>query len=144
MINPSSLDEAYKEFTKDLGKFLPDGIVSINLQTLHDMGILNSANLEKPTPDNLSHQFHVVETYDKVTLYNEQFAVWIIPQNSQENQSTLAMIALLQNNKPHLEIAYSTSGVYNTPRYILKILQHYLVEVLDTEAILSLMNKKKD
>ncbi|NDD58317.1 MAG: Ty1/Copia family ribonuclease HI, partial [Chlamydiae bacterium] len=62
----------------------------------------------------------------------------------QDNKSTLAMIALLQNNKPHLEIAYSTSGVYNTPRYILKILQHYLVEVLDTEAILSLMNKKKD
>ena len=53
------------------------------------------------------------------------------------------MIALLQNNKPHLEIVYQTSGVYNTPRYILKVLQHFLTEVLDTEAVISSIGKKQ-
>lgn len=142
MINPSMLDEAFKEFTQNFSKWVPDGIIAINLQVLYDLGLLNTAHLDQATPDNLSHQFHVIETSEKVTLYNEQFVIWIVPQNQQENSSTLAMIALLQHNKPHLEIVYTTSGVYNTPRYILKVLQHFLTEVLDTEAVISSIGKK--
>ena len=142
MINPSALDEAFSEFSKNFSKWLPDGVISINLQVLHDLGLLNSANLDKPVPDNLSHQFHVIETNDKVTLYNQQFAIWIVPQNESNIPTTMAMIALLQHGKPHLEIVYKTSGVYNTPRYILRILQHYLTEVIDTENIISSMEDK--
>jgi hypothetical protein len=142
MINPDTLEEAFKEFTQNFSKWVPDGIIAINLSILDQMGLLNSSSLDKTTPDNLSHNFHVVETDEKVTLYNEQFAVWLIPQNNQEGSSTTAMIALLQHNKPHLEIVYTTSGVYNTPRYILKVLQHFLTEVIDTEAIISSIRKK--
>jgi hypothetical protein len=143
MIDPIVLDEAYKNFTQNFSKSLPDGVISINLQVLQDLGLLNSSQLDEATADNLSQQFHVIETSDKVTLYNEQFAVWIIPQSQQEPSSTVAMIALIQNNKPHLEIVYTTSGVYNTPRYILKVLQHFLTEVIDTEAVISSIGKKK-
>lgn len=143
MINPGVLDEAFKEFTKNFSKWLPDGVISVNLQVLFELGLLSTAHLEQATPDNLSHQFHVIETSEKVTLYNEQFAIWIIPQSEQDSSSTTAMIALLQNNKPHLEIVYQTSGVYNTPRYILKVLQHFLTEVLDTEAVISSIGKKQ-
>ena len=142
MINPNMLDAAFTEFTQNFSKWLPDGVIQINLQVLHELGILTSFYLDKATADNLSQHFHVIETDDKVTLYNEQFAVWIVPQNTQEGSSTTAMIALLQNHKPHLEIVYTTSGVYNTPRYILKILQHFLTEVLDNEAIISSIGKK--
>ena len=143
MINPNMLDEAFKEFSQNFSKWLPDGIISINLQVLHDLGLLSTAHLDQATPDHLSHQFHVIETNEKVTLYNEQFVIWIVPQTQQESSSTLAMIALLQQNKPHLEIVYTTAGVYNTPRYILKILQHFLTEVLDTEAVISSIGKKQ-
>ena len=143
MINPAMLDDSYKEFTQNLSKWVPDGVISINLQLLFDLGLLNAADLDQATPDNLSHQFHVIETNEKVTLYNDQFSIWIIPQSEQEAASTMVMIALLQNKKPHLEMVYRTTGVYNTPRYILKILQHFLTEVLDTEAVITSIGKKK-
>jgi hypothetical protein len=40
-------------------------------------------------------------------------------------------------------LVFSTAGVYNTPKYILKVLQHFLSEVLDTEAIIIAMGKKQ-
>lgn len=143
MINPIQLEEAYKDFTENFQKWAPDGFINVNLQLLQELGLLNSNDIEISSPESLSQQFHVIETNDKVTLFNKQFAIWIIPQTQTDLPSTLILIALVQNLKPHLEIVYTTSGVYNTPRYILKVLQHFLNEVLDTEEILSSINKKK-
>lgn len=138
MINPNVLEEAYKEFSKNLSKWVPDGIIHVDLKLLNDLGLLNNAELEHSiSDDQLNHYFHIIETPDKVTLFNEQFAIWIIPQLVDETPTTTTLIALLQSNKPHLEIVYLTSGVYNTPKYILKVLQHFLAEVQDTEAIIS-------
>jgi len=142
MINPTELEKAYQAFTENLGKWMPDGIIDVNLSLLNELGILNPAQLEQSSPD-ITHLFHVVETPDKVTLFNEQFAIWIVPKLVNDIPQTLTYIALLQSAKPHLEIVFSTAGVYNTPKYILKVLQHFLTEVQDTEAIISSMNKKK-
>jgi hypothetical protein len=144
MINPNILEEAYKEFSKDLLKWVPDGIIQVDLRLLNDLGLLNSTELEHSiSDDQLNHYFHIIETPDKVTLFNEQFAIWIVPQLVEEIPTTTTLIALLQTNKPHLEIVYLTSGVYNTPKYILKVLQHFLAEVQDTEAVISSMGKKQ-
>lgn len=145
MINPIILEESFKEFSQNLGKWMPDGILSVDLNLLHELGLLNNSQLEQNmTTDSLSHYFHVIETDDKVTLYNDQFAVWIVPQLVDETPLTLTYIALLlNNNKPHLEIVFSTEGVYNTPKYILKILQHFLTDVIDTETVISSMGKKQ-
>ena len=143
MINPSQLEEAYKEFTLNLQKWIPDGVMHVNLNLLQELGLLNLAQFEQTSTENLMHYFHVVETPDKVTLFNEQFAIWIVPQLADETPTTTTLIALLQSNKPHLEIAYLTSGVYNTPKYILKVLQHFLAEVQDTEAVISSIGKKQ-
>jgi hypothetical protein len=144
MINPNVLEEAYKEFSKDLLKWVPDGIIQVDLKLLNDLGLLNNAELEHSiSDDQLNHYFHIIETPDKVTLFNEQFAIWIVPQLVDETPTTTTLIALLQSNKPHLEIVYLTSGVYNTPKYILKVLQHFLEEVQDTEAVISSIGKKQ-
>jgi hypothetical protein len=137
MINPNILEEAFLEFSKNLSKWIPDGVIQV------DLGLLNNAELEHSVSDaHLNHYFHIIETPDKVTLFNEQFAIWIVPQLIDETPTTTTLISLLQTNKPHLEIVYMTSGVYNTPKYILKILQHFLAEVQDTEAIISSIGKK--
>jgi hypothetical protein len=143
MINPNILEDAYKEFSKNLLKWVPDGIIQVDLKLLNDLGLLNHAELEHSiSDDQLNHYFHIIETPDKVTLFNEQFAIWIVPQLVDETPTTTTLIALLQTNKPHLEIVYLTSGVYNTPKYILKVLQHFLAEVQDTEAVISSIGKK--
>jgi hypothetical protein len=143
MMNPIQLEEAYKDFTENFQKWAPDGFINVNLQLLQDLGLLSSTEVESADSDSLAQQFHVIETNDKVTLFNQQFAIWIVPQVDTELPSTLILISLIQNLKPHLEIVYTTSGVYNTPQYILRVLQHFLTEVLDTEAIISSINKKK-
>lgn len=142
MINPVLLEEAFQEFSKNLAKWVPDGVVDVNLSLFHDLGLLNHSQLEQATTDNITHLFHVIETPDKVTLFNQQFAIWIVPKVVDEVPQTITYIALLPNNKPHLEIVFSTMGVYNTPKYILKVLQHFLTEVQDTEAVISSIGKK--
>ena len=144
MINPNVLEESYKEFSKDLLKWVPDGIIQVDLKLLNDLNLLNNAELEHSiSDDQLNHYFHIIETPDKVTLFNEQFAIWIVPQLVEETPTTTTLISLLQTNKPHLEIVYLNSGVYNTPKYILKVLQHFLAEVQDTEAVISSIGKKQ-
>ena len=144
MINPTELENAFKEFSENFVKWIPDGIIPVDLTLLNEMGLLNHAQFEQNASDTFAHFFHVVETQEKVTLFNQQFAVWIVPKLIDDHPTTLTFIALLTNNaKPHLEIVFATTGVYNTPRYILKVLQHFMSEVIDTEAIISSIGKKK-
>lgn len=143
VINPTQLEAAYREFSENLPKWMPDGITHVNLNVLEELGLLSKSQLESNTADQLMHYFHILESQDKVTLFNEQFAIWIVPSAEQEKASTLTYISLLNIDKPHLELVFSTSGVYNTPKYILSILQHFLNEVLDTEAVISAIGKKK-
>ena len=143
-MNPIQLEEAYKDFTENLQTWVPDGLITVNLQLLQELGLLNQSSLDASPPESLTQQFHVVETNDKVTLFNEQFAVWIVPQTQTEIPSTLILIASIHQSKLHLEIVYTTSGVYNTPRYILRVLQHFLTEMIDTEPVISAINKKKN
>jgi hypothetical protein len=117
MINPDVLDESFREFYNNFSKWLPDGFININLKTLNELGLLSSAKIEEDTPDSISHKFHVIETNERVTLYNDQFVIWILPRSEEgEVSSTMTMIALLQNHKPHLEIVYTNTVIYNTPR----------------------------
>ncbi len=144
MINPAKLEEAYQQFSGNLKQWVPDGVISVNLGLLSELGLLSNAYLEQPPPENISHFFHVVETPDKITLFNEQFAIWIVPKSEETAPSTLTYIALLNTPKsPHLELVFSTTGVYNSPKYILKVLQHFLSDVMDTEATIASIDKKK-
>ena len=145
MLTPAQLEEAFVEFSQNLSKHAPDGVISVDLGLLHDLGLLEKAKFDQASSsEDLMHYFHVLETADKVTLFNEQFAVWILPKVVQETPLTLTFISRLQGaSKPHLELIFSTTGVYNTPKFILKVLEHFLTEVIDTEAIISSINPPK-
>ncbi len=141
MLNPMQIEEVYRQFTSDLPHWAHDGILSVDLQTLYDQGLLESIQDENEEPDDLTQYFHVVESVEKVTLFNEQFIVWIIPKMEGEQPMTLVMIALNHPGKPSLEIVFTTRGVYNTPRYVLKVLQYFLLDMLETEATLTSFEK---
>lgn len=143
MLTPAQLEEVFVEFSQNLHQHAPDGVISVDMHLLHDLGLLKGDKIDQSkTSEDLMHYFQVNETADKVTLFNEQFVVWILPQVIQETPLTLTFIGRLQKpTKPHLELVFSTTGVYNTPKYILKVLEHFLTEVIDTEAILSSIEK---
>ena len=141
MLSPILIEESYKKFMSDLSQHAHDGIIYVNLHFLHELGLLNWLHDEKDSRDDLTQYFHVIESADKVSLFNDQFVVWIIPRMEKDTATTLVLIALNHQDNLNLEIVFSTSGVYNTPPYVLKILQHFLLDVLETEATLLSMEK---
>jgi len=142
MITPSELEESFQDFNKNFKKWVPDGIFQVGLESLCEMGLVNKDDFDDEEPDEVTQYFHVLETPDKITLYNEKFAVWIVPKMINEVPTTLTYISQIQKEKPNLELVFSTEGVYNAPKFILKILQHFLIEVIDTDAIISSIGKK--
>jgi hypothetical protein len=141
MLNPKQLEEYYKEYTANLSQWLHDGVVHVNLNLLHEMGLLREPQNGEEEPDDLTQYFHVIESSEKVTLFNDQFVIWIIPRMDQEIPSTYVIIALNQVEKPHPEVVFSTSGIYNSPHFVLKVLQNFLIDMLETEATLTEIKK---
>lgn len=141
-MNPIQLDQAYNEFISNLSSWIPEGIIEVDIALLEDTGLLTHASFEEDkNQEQLPHYFHVIETPDKVTLFNHQFAIWIVPKIVDENPTTIVMISLVSNGRPHLEIVFSTKGVYNTPKFVLRMLKYYLSEVIDTEEAISSIGK---
>jgi len=141
MLNPMKIEETYREFISDLSHWAHDGILTIDLQTLYDQGLLECLQEDNGDPEDLTQYFHVIESVEKVTLFNEQFIIWIIPKMESEQPTTFVMIALNHPEQATLEIVFTTRGVYNTPRYVLKVLQHFLLDMLETEATLTSFEK---
>jgi hypothetical protein len=143
MLNPNQIEESFKDFMGNLPKCAHDGIMQVDLHFLHELGLLETLQDEQKETDDLTQYFHVIESAEKVTLFNDQFVVWIVPRMEQDIPTTYILIALNHQDKLNLEIVFTTNGVYNTPRYVLKILQHFLLDVLETEATLLSMEKSK-
>ena len=134
MFASQKLEKIFKKFSSDLGTHLQDGVVKVDLSLLKRFSLLNKTpEEEKELQTQFPFYFHVIENPEKVTLFNNQFVVWIIPKVENDIPTTLTLIALTQKDDLRLEIAFSTAGVYNTPKYVLKVLRHYLSEVIDTE-----------
>lgn len=136
MLNPVQIEAMYREYTNDLPQWAHDGILGIDLQFLHEQGLLDNLQEEHTGTDDLTQYFHVIESVEKVTLFNEQFIVWIIPKTELEQPMTYVLIALNYPDTAHLEVVFTTQGVYNTPRHVLRVLQHFLLDMAETEATL--------
>ena len=141
MQNPIQIEQAYKEFMSNLPSCAHDGVQTINLEFLHDQGLLDTLSSNDDDSEDLTQYFHVMESPEKVTLFNDHFLVWIVPKMEETQPVTLVMIALNQKEKAQLEVVFTTYGVYNSPRYVLKVLQHFLSDMLETEETLMLFEK---
>ena len=143
MLNPIQIEEMYREYMTNLSKWVHDGIIAIDLKILHELGLLTAEEDKDEEPDDLTQYFHVIESAEKVTLFNEQFVIWIVPRMENDIPITYVVIALNSQNKAHLEVVFTTAGVYNIPKYVLKVLQYFLLDMLDTEATLTAIEKNQ-
>ena len=139
MLNPIDIEKIFNDYIQNFPQLIHDEIIDVNLALLDELGLLENFEDDQ---DNLSQFFHVVEDQDKVTLFNEQFIIWILPKLEKEIPTTYVIIVLISNEKPHLEVVFTTSGVYNSPKYVLKVLQHFLLDMIETEATLTAIEKK--
>lgn len=143
MFNPVEIENLYSKYIGNLSEWAHDGLISVNLALLYDLGLLDNFDDISDDSDDLTQYFHVIESAEKVTLFNEQFIIWIVPRMEQDNPITYVLIAFHSGGKTNLEIVFTTAGVYNTPKYVLKVLQHFLLDMLETEATLTSFEKNE-
>ena len=98
----------------------------------------------EPAESVLSQQFFVIEAPEKITLVNDQFIVWIMPEIAFDTSLTYVLIALNRGEQePQLEAAFIASGIYNSSRLVLKILEKLLLDIQETEEALAHLQKEK-
>ena len=136
----SQLEECYKKYIKNIHTLLPEGIIDIDLKLLQQHNLLNYHRKDKRDPA-LTRYFHVIETTEKITLVNDQFIVWIVPEKINQVPITYTLIALNQGDTPHLEMAFAASGCYNSSRLVLRVLETFLQEIQETEDLLTKFKK---
>lgn len=134
------LEECYKKYIKNIHTLLPEGIIDVDLKLLQQHDLLSYHRKEKKDPS-LTRYFHVIETTEKITLVNEQFIVWIVPEKINHVPITYTLIALNQGDMPHLEMAFAASGCYNSSRLVLRVLETFLQEIQETEDLLTKFKK---
>lgn len=140
MHNLELLEESYKKFMNEISKWSPESIINVDLRLLHQFNLLNYH--QNPSPDpSLTRYFQVVESQEKITLVNDDFVVWIVPEKSEEVAFTYTLIALNRNDRPQLELVFVTSGVYNTSRLVLRVLEKFLFDIQENEDTLKEIRK---
>ena len=71
MLNPIQIEELYRQYTENLSSWAHDGIVAVDLNLLQELNLLDQIENEKEeNEDDLTQYFHVIESAEKVTLFN--------------------------------------------------------------------------
>ena len=132
MYNLDRLEESYKRIASNIDCWPVESTLVVNLNVLKELNLLHyhSSNFYDPK---LTRYFQIIETFEKITLVNEDFTVWIVPVKENIYSYTRIMIAVNQDDKPTLELVIITSGVYNTSRLVLRILEKKLFDIQENE-----------
>ena len=133
----SKIEAFFQEFIHKVEEHLPDGLIDVNIEFLQELDLLHfdHGTLQQEN-DSFTRYFHVVESLEKITLVNEDFIIWILPENIEGRAVTYTYIARNTPKGPHVEMGYTTGGVYNSSGLVLHILEKLLVEIQENEALI--------
>lgn len=131
----SKFEAYYVKCMQNLPAYLPEGVLTVNLEFLQKYDLLNFSELGEGDGDDdaLTRYFHVIESTEKITLMNERFVIWIVPGGEESANTTTTLVALRLPDGPKLEMAFAVSGVYNTSRLVLRVLEKLLHEIQENE-----------
>ncbi|WP_348663598.1 hypothetical protein [Chlamydia vaughanii] len=127
------LEEFYRRSICNKGAAFPEGFMDIADVLSHTTPELKI----DPDSDRPANDFIIAESADKLTLFNADFAVWLVPELVQGETVTRGYIALYRSGGAYTpELAFQASGEYNQSALILEALQLYLQDIKDTESVL--------
>lgn len=134
MVDPTLLEESYQRYMSNLGRWIPDGVIQVDLEFLQSLGMMCCrTGLGSAVGSDIKEFFHVLESDEKITLWNRRFVIWIAPQVFHRRSCTLAIIASRTSDLERPEMAFLTTGVYNTSRTVLKIVETLLEDIQETD-----------
>jgi hypothetical protein len=135
MANLAQLEANFQRYTANLERFAPDGIIEINLDLLRQMDLLDVFNKQDEAEEQkLPRSFQVLEAPEKITLFNDDFAIWIVPSNVEGLAVTYILIGTHKEDEPiKLDVVLSASGVYNNSKMVLRVIDALLKEIQENE-----------
>ncbi len=136
MVNFTALDKCLKKYLKEIKNWPPDRLIQVDLDTLQHLDMLSEFH-EPSTGVELTRYFQVAESPEKITLVNDDFVIWILPEIIEESPTTYVFIALNKGKKPDLEVTFAASGVYNSSKLIMRIIERMLNEIQENEELLT-------
>jgi hypothetical protein len=116
--------------------------MEVDLELLQRLELLDIEDEQDPMPS-LTRSFQVIESPSKITLVNDEFVVWIVPEMIENEPQTYTFIALNNPVFPTLDLVFSTKGVYNTSRLVLRILEKLLQEIQENEQLMHSLRQDK-
>lgn len=129
----NQLEVSYQDFIENLPERLPDGITHV------DFDIIEQLSREERTENEHFYHFYVVETSNKITLYNEEFAVWVLPVFKSGIAMSYVLIADISNDEPYLEAGFCIEGSFNNSKILLKVLESHLDEIKENNELCKLL-----
>jgi len=130
------IEKSFRKCIKKLSHLNPENFLNVDLKLLHHLDLLHF-HKNRDQDFGVTRYFQVLETADKITMINEEFIVWIVPEIIDNKNATYIMIALNGRKEPALEFVILLSGVYNTPHLILNVLGKFLFEIQENEEFLA-------
>ena len=85
--NLSQLEKYYNQYMGNIKEWIPEGVIEVNLNLLQHFCLLNYHSHTRDT-HTLTRYFHLVETPEKITLINQEFIIWIVPEKIGETAVT--------------------------------------------------------
>ena len=138
MTNPLLLEDYYKKFILNINTLIPEGVYIINLDLLFKFDLLHFYPGITKKNSFLSSNFKIIESAEKITLYNSEFVIWLTPAREETSSQTHALIALnKEGQEPQLEAAFFASGIYNSSQIVMSVLEKFLIETQEIENMLS-------
>ncbi len=137
-----SIDEinAYYDFlTQHTSDLIPDGIIEVDVMLLQSLNILNTS--QPPGTPPAKELLQAIDSGGRITLFNNRFVLWIVPQNEISPPSTTVILARCDTNTIKPEIAFKTAGIHNQSKTILQLIDRYLIDIQETEEVLEKFEK---
>jgi hypothetical protein len=136
VVSIEQLDAFFQKLSTQTGELFPDGIVDINIKVLHDLHLLSEdpPTIHEAPPSSL---LQAIESEGKITLYNEKFALWIVPQANTFPPTTITFIARKSGETITPEVAFRTQGIHNRSKTILRVIDRFLTEIQETESVIA-------
>lgn len=137
MDNSTKLEQYYSEFTSNLEKWLPDGLIQADIALLERFNLLHYPESQEMTDSALTRYFQTIESKEKLVLINDHYIIWIVPDRLNAIPSTNTYIALHKNSEFFLQLGFVNKGIYNNSQLILRLLEKFLQEIQEMEETLS-------
>lgn len=137
MASIEELDAFFEYLQTNAAELLPDGLLDVNIKTLHALHLLSDDTPDtEPAP--VAHLLQAIESGGKITLFNERFVLWIVPQQEAHPPTTVIYVAQrTEENGIKPELGFRTAGIHNRSKTILRLIDKFLTDIQETDSFLS-------